>query len=120
MGQCNVRLEDKDRDEGRSGDGHVDHIDIIRSYFLLILGHTHILSVLLMRNHPSGSSAGGGEEGDRIVQHVDGTDKLQGKFAVCTMTKAALWEMYERTEMNERGGEGRGVGEMHWIGCKHI
>jgi hypothetical protein len=30
----------------------MEYIDIIRLYFLLILGHTHhILSILLMRNH---------------------------------------------------------------------
>jgi hypothetical protein len=35
-------------------------------------------------------------------------DKLQETFAVCIMTKTALSKMYEWTEMNERGGKGRG------------
>lgn len=52
--------------------------------FLFIPGHTHILSLLLMRNQSSGSSAGrgGGEEGDRIVQTWGEMDKLHGNFVV--------------------------------------
>lgn len=68
------------------GDSHDIELHLISDLFffascLFWETYPYILSVLLMRNHESGSSAVGvgRKKGDRIVQHGTRTDKLQGK-----------------------------------------
>jgi hypothetical protein len=45
VGSVQRAIEDKDRDEVEAAIAMIEYIDIIRSCFLFILGHTHILSL---------------------------------------------------------------------------